>query len=347
MEGAKVTIVEKEQIGREASWAAAGILAPHHQTPVNPQFFLLGLKSLQMYHELTQQLFTQTEINVGYDVHGALAVFYENKKFEDSKEQLRWQIEMGSHLTWLSRQEVLAKEPDLAEDTVGAIWIPGDHQVDNRALLDVLVQSLIQSGVEMYEKHAVTELIIENNKVSGVKTAQEEFFADWVINAAGCWAGEIAVSDLFRPPVRPIRGELLALDMSGIAHFEHVIYANQVYLVPRKDGRLIVGATSEDVGFANTTTARGIHNLLERAMVISAKIGDMPVKSVWSGLRPGTKDHLPILGPTSLAGYLLATGHYRNGILLAPITAKLISDYVRTKEIPDLMRPFLLERFWV
>lgn len=342
-EGLRVVLLERHRVGREASSAAAGMLAPHFEAPMNPQLFLLGLQSLRLFPDLSEGLFEETGIDVGYDRHGTLALYFDSEEFAQSKSKHRWQVDMGAQLQWLTREEVLRQESTISDELVGALYIPNDHQVDNCELVRALLEALIQSGVHIYEDHPVTEVLVEDGRVIGVRSESEKFASRWVINAAGCWAGDI-VPQVWTP-VRPVRGQMVALDMRGIAHIRHVLHAHRIYLVPRRNGHLLVGATVEEAGFENKTTVGGIAALLTQVVKISAKMREMPVVATWSGLRPGSRDDLPMLGPTEIEGYLLATGHFRNGILLAPITAQLLRDYIVSEEISELVKPFLVERF--
>ncbi|MFQ5710126.1 MAG: glycine oxidase ThiO [bacterium] len=344
--GFRVVLLERDTVGKQASWAAAGMLAPHFESPAHPPFYSLCLKGLEMYQEFSRELFSETGIRVGYRNLGALALFFEEGEIEDSRARLQWFNNRGADLAWLSQKEVLEREPELSRHILKGQWIPKDHQINNRQLLLALTRALIQDGVEIYEKQPVTDFLIQENKVKGVQTHLGAFYAGWVVNAAGCWAGRIDLNvEGARFSLQPLKGQMVALDMRGIANFKHVIHGNSVYLVPRESGHLLLGATEEEAGFDNHTTVAGIQDLLTRAMTLSPKIDQMPILSTWSGLRPCSQDRLPILGPTPLHGYLIAAGHFRNGILLAPITAKLIAEFVLSGHVPELMQPFLLQRF--
>ena len=204
----------------------------------------------------------------------------------------------------------------------------------------------------MREHTEVREIIVENGCAKGVVTSEDRVEAEKIVLAAGAWSRNIGgIPDYLKPPVRPVKGQMLSLRMDGDNPvLSHVVWGPMrtwgvVYLVPRVDGRLLIGSTVEEMGFDTSVTAGGLMNILRGAWEVVPAIYDLPIIETWAGLRPGSRDDAPILGPTPIKGLIMATGHFRNGILLAPITAKAITDYILEERLPDLVKPFTIERF--
>jgi glycine oxidase len=227
----------------------------------------------------------------------------------------------------LGRDAVLAREPLLAKNLTGALFVANEAQVDNRRLGRALLAACGSLGVR-FERVERVAVECDARRVRGVRTAHGFATAATVINAAGAWAGELAgVPDRARVPVRPVAGEMLALAVPRDA-MRALVWLGHRYLVPRGDGRLLVGATVEARGFDTRVTAAGMHDLLAAALAVAPALAGFAVVETWAGLRPGSHDGRPYLGATALDGYVVASGHFRNGILLAPITARLIADLV-------------------
>jgi glycine oxidase len=219
--------------------------------------------------------------------------------------------------------------------------------VNNRRLVQALRVAAERAGVSVHEHTPVEAVEMAGERVTGVRVGGEQVAAEAVVLAAGPWSREIAgLPEVARPPVRPIKGQVLSLAMDPEAPLlRHVLWAPTAYLVPRRDGTLIVGATVEEKGFDETITAGGLYALLEAAWRAIPAVEDLPVKETWVGWRPGSRDDAPILGPAPVDGLWLATGHHRNGILLAPLTAQAIASEILNRTRVDSLRPFGLERF--
>jgi glycine oxidase len=255
---------------------------------------------------------------------------------------------LGLDLEWLSGYEARKREPHLARTVTGAIFSPLDHQVDNRRVAPALRAAFLAAGGTLLEDAEVRELLHDGARVTGVRLADRIIAAETVVLAAGAWSRNLpGLPAEARPPVRPVKGQMLAVAMDTSAPLlRHVVWGRKgLYLVPRDDGRLVVGATVEEMGFDTAMTAGGVFELLRNAWETVPGIYDLPLVETWAGLRPASRDDAPILGPTPLDGLMLATGHHRNGILLAPLTARVVADCVLTGRLAESARPFTLARF--
>lgn len=275
--------------------------------------------SLKLYPDWIQELEDLTGQATGYWPCGILAPVVSP--------------EPGHHTgIWLERSALDERQPGLAPQFVGAWWYPDNGQVDNRRLTQVLRQAAQRLGVRLFPQETVTRIAQAQGRITHVVTQHASYQADHYLLATGAWTGK-----LLNLPVYPCKGQMLALQMpTGQLSLQQVIYG-PAYLVPRQDGRLIVGATSEKVGFLDGTTAGGLHDLLQRAMGTYPLLRDWPLVETWWGYRPATPDECPILGPSPWPNLTFATGHYRNGILLAPITAQVIAAYLNGQPWPQTL----------
>ena len=351
---ASVTIYEQAEAGRAASWAAAGMLAPLAEAHTEePDLLKLGCQSLTRYPQWVQELETDAEMSIGYRVEGTLIVGLEPDDTHQLQHLYRAQQDLGLDVTWLTGREAREIEPALSPRVTAAIRCETDHQVDNRLMVKALGRAYQRYGGVLHENSAVENIHIENGIVVGVKTRNgEKQNGDVIVLSAGCESAQIeGIPDTIRPPVRPVKGQMLALQMEAGITVKNVIrtvrarYPTSVYLVPRADGRLIVGATSEEMGFDTRLTAGGVFELLRGAWEAVPGVYELPLLETWTGLRPGSRDNAPILGETPIENLIYATGHYRNGILLTPITAYEISKLILTGETSETIAPFRLDRF--
>jgi glycine oxidase len=345
--GMAVAVVD-ESAQKGASWASAGLLAPvtevHHG---EEQVLELGVASLEMYPSFVAELEDLTGASVGYRSQGTLIVAPNADDFAALGELYKLQQELGLVSRALKRRDARVLEPSLAPAFRAAWLIEGDHQVDSRALADALETACRMSGVQMITDVAVA-IDAESDRVRGVRLAGHERLAcDRVVLAAGCWSGAIAgIPDEVRPPVRPVKGQLLYLrgpaDPPLIAHN---VRGLDVYLVPRRDGRIVVGATVEEQGFDTTVTAAAVYELLRDAYELVPALGELELFECVAGLRPGSPDNAPMLGESGLEGLLVATGHYRSGILLTPLTAEMMTELLVTGRTPAMLQPVSPQRF--
>jgi glycine oxidase len=346
--GCQVTVFERGEAGHGASWAAAGMLAAGLEAePGEERLLALNLESQRLWPAFRDQLEAVAGRAIGYRAEGTLAVALTRDDVERLRFSFEFQRDLGIELAWLSGADARRLEPHLRPGIAGAVFSPHDHQVDNRRLTLALEAAFLKAGGELREHTDVSGLDIKGARVRGVIVDGERHAADAVVLAAGAWSALLeGLPDAARPPVRPVKGQMLALRMDPMYPvLRHVLWAPKGYLVPRGDGHLIVGGTVEERGFDQELTAGGVLALLEAAWRALPVVEELPIDEFWVGFRPTSRDDAPILGPTSVEGLVLATGQHRNGILLTPITALMVSEVVLTGRVPDRIREFTIDRF--
>jgi glycine oxidase len=346
--GCAVDVFERGTAGRGASWAAAGMLAAGVEAePSEIPLLALNRTSLRRWPDFAIELHAASGIDVELRTEGTLALAFSADDLRQLRFTYEFQRSLGIRLEWLTLAEARRREPYLAPGLSAAVLSAGDYQVNNRRLAEALAVAVANAGGRLHENTPVAALETEGGRVSGVRLADSSHGADVVVLAAGAWSREIAgIPPEAMPPVRPVKGQLLALRMDAAAPLlRHVIWAPGVYLVPRQDGRLILGGTVEERGFDGTLTAGATLTLLEAAWRALPGIDELAIDEMWAGFRPGSPDDAPILGPSAVEGLVLATGHHRNGILLTPVTADEVSRCILTGEASDTIRPFSIGRF--
>ena len=322
-----VCLVERGNLGTEASWAAAGMLLPQVEADAADDFFNLACQSRDLYAAFAAALREETGIDVELDTTGTLYLALTDHDHEEIQKRYEWQTRAGLSVELLSAAEARECEPCISESTRGALRFPKDIQVENRRLLSALANSVNKLGVTIATQTTVDSLIVEGNHVHGVQTSRGVINTSTAVIAAGTWSSFIKTSPQ-SPTIEPVRGQMVCLEAKPQLT-RHVIYSPRGYIVPRQDGRLLAGSTSEHAGFAKCVTAGGIATILRNALEISPAISALPVVDTWAGLRPRAAGGLPVLGPCGeIDGLFCATGHYRNGILLAPLTGELISKAI-------------------
>jgi glycine oxidase len=315
-----ISVVDKGRIGAEASWAAAGMLAPNAECHADDELFRLCTASNRLYPDFAAELLDETGIDIELDRSGTLSVAFSDEEAAELDAKYEWQIGAGIDVEKLSAKEILDLEQQISPDVHSGYRYLNDWQVENRKLVAALRRYCEISGIELIENTAVTALAKE-----GI-----------VIVTAGAWTNEL----LPKPQVKPIRGQMISLVGPIPRILRHVIYSPRGYVVPRADGRVLVGATVEDVGFCKEVTPEAIASLHAAAIEIAPALGDLDVAEAWSGLRPFVAGEIPVIGRVpERENVLVATGHYRNGILLAPITARKIADEIETSRPPQLGVP--------
>ncbi len=342
--GLKVTLIERGRVGGEASRAAAGMLSPQTDAIGPGPFFDLCLRSRSMYRDFAAEVTDLSGVDVEYKDEGSLFIIRNEKDLEECRGWTSWQRQAGLAVADISPDELRKIEPALTDAVFGAIYISGDHQVENRRVMDALELADKQAGVEVLEDLEVQTLLVEGQKVIGVECGGQYKPAGIVVLAAGCWSGRLLVPLGLNIEVTPARGQMLALKGPS-SSINSVIHSSDCYLVPRRDGRILIGSTIEYVGYRKGLTAEGVNSLLESAMLLIPALREFEIGEIWSGLRPDTADHLPIIGPSGIDNLFLATGHFRNGILLAPITAKLIAETIFSGNTPTELGAFSIDRF--
>ena len=346
---ATVAVFDRGKAGAGASHAAAGMLAACCEAePGEEALVALGRDSQARWPAFAEELERCSGIDVELRREGTLVLALTADDQAEIAHRLDFQRRLGLPLEWLTAAQTRAREPHLAGKIAGAVFSPQDHQVDNRKLVQALRLAARAAAVEIHEHRAVKEIAVRGGRVSDIVLEDgTRVSADIVVLAAGAWSRGIAgLPPDRRPPVRPVKGQMLALRMDAKAPLlEHVLWAPGAYLVPRRDGRLIVGGTVEEKGFDATVTAGGIMALLDAAWRAVPAVEELPVDEIWVGHRPGSRDDAPILGPGPLEGLFYATGHHRNGILLAPVTADAMARLILDNVVEPAIAPFGLERF--
>jgi glycine oxidase len=339
--------------GGGAAQVAAGMLAAVTELHYGEQTLLsLNLASARRYPDFVAELTDLTGHDLGYRRCGTLAVALDADDRAHLRELHALQGRSGLDSEWLSGRECRRLEPMLAPGVRGGLRVDGDHQIDPRRLAGALVAACERAGVVFHRAWA-ERFDVVGDRAAGVTTADgTELRAGQVVLAAGSRSGRLpGVPDDVLPPVRPVKGQVLRLTVpKRYAPFLNrtvraVVRGSQVYLVPRESGELVVGATSEELGWDTTVTAGGVYELLRDAHELVPGITELPLTETRAGLRPGSPDNAPLLGPTALEGLLLATGHYRNGVLLTPVTGDAMAHVLTTGELPPEARPFTPGRF--
>jgi glycine oxidase len=342
--GCAVTLFEREIPGAEASGAAAGLLAPLGGSAASP-FAQLALASWRLYPGVAEELRQRTGIDVEHVTRGTI---YPLATVEDiHRAQARAERFAGPEFgieAW-DAAEVRDREPAIAPSVRGAMFVRGDQWVNNQRLVVAYAQAALNAGVWMRSGASATRVVVEDGHARGVVAGGERFDGDAVLVAAGAWTGELLETAGLRLPVEPRRGQML-----GLVHVppvvRHCIHGDDVYLVPRPSGELLIGATVERVGFQRAVTAEGIASLLRAALDLVPALGGLSIARTWHGFRPWAPDGLPVLGPwPGVEGLWVATAHFRNGILLAPITATLITEWIVHGRTSLPVKDFLPDRF--
>ena len=349
--GTRVVVLERDRIAAEASSAAAGMLAPLAEGTTAGPFLDLALASLSRFAPLAEELRGATGMDIELLMPGLLRLALDYAEAAAYQAGLAWQRELGLPLRWLDPVEVLALEPLVTRDVRGAVYSEAELQVNPPRLTEALARAAAKLGAEFRLGAVVRGLLRDGERVVGVRLADDELRAGHVVLAAGAWAAACGDWLGVPLPVEPVKGQMLAVSMPpGSAAprgaLYHTLYASNGYVVPKADGSIYVGATVERAGYDRRVTVAGIGKLLALLPRIAPSLSDATFVRAWAGLRPGTPDHLPILGPVpGLEGISLATGHYRNGILLAPITGELIAQVVLGQGTTLPLTSFSVERF--
>jgi len=324
-DGLAVTLLEKGEIGREASWAAGGMLTPVHLAEYPGPLAGICAASLALYEPLCREISELSPVDPEYRVTGLLLLVTSEAGARDAAMLEAWKRERGQPCRRLSREEALALEPRLAPSILGALHLPDIAQVRNNRMAVALVQAAAAKGAEVRTGTPVTGFLRVPGRVNGVKTPRGDVMAGTTVLAAGAWSAEILAPLGIELAVRPVKGQMLLA--AGTPDFcRHMVLDGESYLIPRADGKILIGSTLEEKGFDKSVTIDAVGSLAGRGARLMPEIATLPLAASWAGLRPATPDRLPYIGRAPVDGLLLATGHFRNGILLAPITAEIVAD---------------------
>ncbi len=329
--GLRVSVFDRQQPGQEASWASAGILSPAPENPGMIAMVPLGKASLSLYPEFIARVEEISGKSAGFRPKGTLEALFSR----DAKAELSTIIALhhglGLKAEPLRAEDARELEPALSAEVEAAVLRPDEASVDNRALTGAVLEAAQRSGAEFFPGNGAREIWRAGKRCAGLVVQNEKVEAKWTIIAAGCFSAAIKDAAAYAP-VRPVKGQMAALRAEDLM-IERVLWSDKIYLVPRNDGRIIAGATVERVGFDKRTTAGGIQKILSAAIELAPGLANARVEETWAGLRPDSPDHLPILGPTDVEGLLMATGHFRSGILLTPITARLVREWITEQRV--------------
>jgi glycine oxidase len=343
----RVAVLDRHELMREASWAAAGMLSPAPDCPGAIPLVPLGRASLALYPKFIDSVEEASGIRTGFRTGGAVEVIHHGNAERELSTLVALHRGLGLACEPLPLDEARNMEPALGRDALAAAFLPAECSVEPRALASAVLAAAASVGAMLCPGVEVTSLALDGKKCTGVKTSSGEIFrAAQVVLAAGCWSSQIPEASPYAPTI-PVRGQMAALRHAGTP-IRRVLRSERGYLVPRgleSPQKVVVGSTIENAGYEKRVTSGGIEKILSAANELVPELENAEIIETWCGLRPGSPDQLPILGPADLDGLLFATGHYRNGILLAPITAKLIGEWIAEHRISLDWEPFSPLRF--
>ncbi|MBI3033017.1 glycine oxidase ThiO [Candidatus Woesearchaeota archaeon] len=347
--GQKVVLIDKGKLGQEASSAAAGMLRPQSEAENDTFFFRLCLQSKKLFALLEKELYQKTGVGIEYTTTGTLLVSDSYEEKARLHNLVSWQKKLSLPSNELDYYKIQRLESSLNALFHYGVLFPDDHFLCTPYYVEALVKAVKDTHIiTIYEHISVSELILNDGKVLGVVIDGEQIFGDYVVIAAGAWSNYF-INKYFIPDqkiVYPVKGHCLAVQLPKQV-ITHSINYGHLYLVPGTDNSVIIGSTMEDVGFDRSIDDGALQELYKKACFVLPVLKQGKIVFSWIGFRPGTKDGLPILGTTQLPGCLFATGHFRNGILLSPITAKIITDLIVDNKEHPLLKEFSLGRFMV
>ncbi|HVA83561.1 MAG TPA: glycine oxidase ThiO [Candidatus Binataceae bacterium] len=345
-EGIATTVLERGRMGQEASWAAAGMIAPQAEADGPGPFFDFCLKAREAFEAIVDRLVRDGGVDPEYDRAGILYVALDADERVQLERRARWQRSVGAPLEELSGAEARRIEPLLSPEALYAIHMPTNRRTDNRKLTQAYAAAARRAGAEFVEGARVEALAIRGERAAGVVmddgSTRE---ADVVVNAAGSWAGEIRGLEADRVKLHPVRGQMICFEVAP-GTLGPALFSLRGYVVPRRDGRLLAGSTMEEAGYNKAVTLAGLDKIARGAAAIVPALGAAAFREAWAGLRPATRDLLPVLGfSPSVSNVLWAAGHFRSGILLSAITGEIIADLVKGRRPAVELGAFSAARF--
>lgn len=353
LRGVRVTLVERAHVGEEASWAAAGMLAPQVEADARDAFFDFACESRDAYPAFADALREETGVDIELDCTGTLYLAFTEEDERECQCRFEWQQRAGLIVEQLTADEARSLEPNLSPRVRSALRFARAWAVENRRLCDALARACRRAGVEILEATEARSMSAVGARFASVETSRGTLGADACVVACGAWSSQLALQisdgvesapprEADAPRVEPVRGQILCYAMSaGAPLVSHVVYSPRGYVVPRRDGRLLAGTTLERAGFDKSVTDEGRRAIKSYALEIAPAVAGLEQTDEWAGLRPRADDALPLLGASARVENLFyATGHYRNGILLAPLTGALLADLITTGETPAPLAPF-------
>jgi len=354
--GAEVILIERGEMGAESSWAAAGMLAPQAEADCADEFFKLAAASRDAYPAFARELEEESGVSIELDRTGTLYLAFTEEDEEECERRFRWQTRAGLLVERLTGGEVRALEPQVSARVRSALRFPLDGQVENRRLASALAKACAARGVRVVTQTEVSAIKVEGGRAMCVETSRGATRASAVVVACGAWSSLLPLVDASRaqggseaahPRIEPVRGQMLCFAPAARPPLvRHVVYSPRGYLVPRRDGRLLAGTTTEHAGFDKSLTEAGREAIELHAREIAPGVEELILSDAWAGLRPHAADDWPVIGaPGDVPNLFYATGHYRNGILLAPLTGALVAGMILQRgATPQLLEAFTPER---
>jgi len=329
--GLSVGVFEKGEPGREASWASAGILSPAPEAPGMIPIVPLAKASMGLYPGFVANVEEISGQSVGFRPFGTMDALFSRDATRDLSTLIALHHGLGLRAEPLRPEEARELEPALSPEVEAAALRPEEASIDNRALTRAVLLAAQQTGAEIFPDHDVEAIWREKGRCAGLKLRDENVSAKWTIIAAGCFSANIKGVAAYAP-VRPAKGQMVSMRADELK-IERVLWSEKIYIVPRNDGRILAGASVEYVGFDKHVTAGAVEKILSDAIELVPGLANARIEETWAGLRPDSPDHLPILGPTDLDGLLMATGHFRSGVLLTPVTARLMREWITQQQV--------------
>jgi glycine oxidase len=342
-EGLRVAVFDAQNPGREASWASAGMISPALESSEMSSLLPISMASVRLYPEFLQRVEELSGQSVGYRKDGALDLLLNGTSQGEIDGILALHHGAGLRAEALSGHEAREIEPALTGELRAAIHRPDEASLDNRLFTEATLAAARRKGAEIFPGNGAKALWTDGNACKGLQLQNGRVEARWTVIAAGCFSARIEGVEKCAP-VTPAKGQMIALRCDSV-NLKKDLWSGHMYLVPRHDGRIIAGSTVEYEGFDRSVTVAGMKKILSGAISLVPALESARIEETWAGLRPDSPDHLPILGPTDLDGLLIATGHFRSGILLTPVTALLIREWVTTQKVSIDWAPFSPMRF--
>ena len=340
----RVVLIERGGLGREASRASAGMLVPQGEAEAPGPFFDFCLAARDRYRTLADELRDATGDDIEYCRWGLLYLV-DPSEHEAAKGRAAWQRAAGLRVEEISGRDVRALEPILSPEIGGALFFPDEAHVRPCTVVSALAEAARAGGAEIHERVEAIDFILEEDRLRGVNAGGKTILADTIVTCAGAWAGSLLDRIGHRLPMEPVRGQIVRTRFDR-PPLTHLVWGPAGYLVPRLNGEVLIGTTVEQAGFASTPTLAGVTGLCEAARAMAPSLMSAPFDRVWAGLRPRLPDGLPAIGRFSnIPNLYVATGHYRSGILLGPLTGELIADLILGKKPPFPLDTFSPDRF--
>jgi glycine oxidase len=343
----RVVVLDRQQPGRESSWAAAGMLAPGPDSPDShgsTELLPLAKESLRLYPRFVAAIEDASGKHVGFAREGTLEIFHGASGEAARDNFVAEHRRLGLSAEPIRLESARRMEPSLNSEARAAAWLPEEATVDPRALMDAVLSAVANRGAQIGADCAATSLLMDGGRCAGLVAGGQRISAGHVVITAGCFSGAMDDGIARHAPTRPVRGQMISLRHRDVK-LTRVLRSASGYLVPRLDGRILAGSTLEDAGFEKNVTPAGLQKILSAALELAPALASAEILETWAGLRPGTPDDLPILGPTDTEGLIVATGHYRNGVLLAPITANLVREWITDGKVSADVEAFSPLRF--